>query len=569
MVRKKRTRWGLKAVLVASLFLVVGCGSISGTVSSCGAPLQGVTVELKGATCASTTTTTDASGNYRFQWLAKGTYTVTPLMSGYSFTPANQTVTVVKAEIKGVNFDAGSGGYSVSGTITLTSGGAPLPGVTVELLKDAAPVSSTTTDAGGNYQFTCLSGGVYTITPSIPGYGFSPANRQETLNSSVTLDFGAAPNTARAWGLATSGQLGDGQTAVVNASPVEVINLSKVVAVAAGGDHSLALLNDGTVWAWGLGASGQLGDGSSGDNIQRNTPVQVSTTWDNNRKAVAIAAGAEHSMALLDDGTVWAWGKGDSGQLGDGTGADSPVPVQAQGLTGVTAIACGGYYSLAVGSGGTVWTWGDNSAGQLGRVTADLLPLTPGQVVDINNVAITNVASIAGGDFHTITAKSDGTVWAWGGNYYGQLGVNPATTPNNMSINPVQVTGLSGIVTVAAGSNHSIVAGSDGTVWTWGSNAQGQLGIGPSTPSSFTPVVVNGLPAVATVAAGSYHSVVAGSDGSVWAWGRNNAGQLGNGSTGADEYTPVAVIDFLTQLPLTNIIKVGAGASHTIAVKSP
>jgi len=274
-------------------------------------------------------------------------------------------------------------------------------------------------------------------------------------------------------------------------------------------------------------------------------------------------------MALLDDGTVWAWGKGDSGQLGDGTGADSPVPVQAQGLTGVTAIACGGYYSLAVGSGGTVWTWGDNSAGQLGRVTADLLPLTPGQVVDINNVAITNVASIAGGDFHTITAKSDGTVWAWGGNYYGQLGVNPATTPNNMSINPVQVTGLSGIVTVAAGSNHSIVAGSDGTVWTWGSNAQGQLGIGPSTPSSFTPVVVNGLPAVATVAAGSYHSVVAGSDGSVWAWGRNNAGQLGNGSTGADEYTPVAVIDFLTQLPLTNIIKVGAGASHTIAVKSP
>jgi alpha-tubulin suppressor-like RCC1 family protein len=512
MLRNSKIRWGLKALLVVSLFLVVGCGSISGTVSSCGAPLPGVTVVLEGSACATTKTTTDASGNYRFPFLAKGTYTVTPSMSGYSFTPMYQTVTMTKEKnITGVNFDAGSGSgaYSVSGSVTAASGNAPLPGVTVELaLTGAAPVT-TTTDAGGNYLFACLAGGDYTITPLLPGYGFTPANRQGSLNASITANFTAAPNTARAWGLNDVGQLGDGTSAPFRSSPVEVKDLSLVVAVAAGKDHSLAILSDGSARAWGLGSSGQLGDGQSGAGVESNVPVLVSAPagW-TGKKVISIAAGEEHSLALLDDGTVWGWGRGDLGQLGNGSSADSPVPVQAQALSGVTAIDCGQNFSVAVASVGTVWTWGDNLEGQLGRDTEGWPSPTPGQVAGISGVT-----SIAAGAYHTIAAK--------------------LTT-------------------------------SEQVVWAWGSNVNGQLGVGSSVTQSSIPLAVAGLPNVVSVAAGGYHSVVAGSDGSVWTWGRNIEGQIGNGSTSTTPvYTPAALAG------LTGIIKVDAGDFHTLVVKSP
>lgn len=550
MLRSSRIRWGLKALLVASLFLVVGCGSISGTVSSCGAPLPGVTVELKGAACATAKTTTDASGNYRFPWLAKGTYTVTPLMKGFSFTPANQTVVVDKTGVKGVNFDAGSGGYSISGLISVTtaSGTAPLPEVTVELTGVASV--STTTDASGNYRFACLAGGDYTVTPLLPGYGFTPASQDVTLNVSTTLDFDAAPNTAWAWGANDGGQLGNGQSAD-SPVPVQVIDLSKVVAVAAGEDHSLALLNDGTVWAWGLGTSGQLGhgqftssnepvqvinlsnvkaiaagavhslallndgtvrawglgadgqlgNGQSGEGLYSPVPVQVSSL--NNVKA--IAAGTSHSLALLNDGTVWGWGNNGNGQLGvdDINYLFSPVPVQARNLTRVTAIACGWFYSLAIGEGGTVWTWGDNSAGQLGRATGGFtFSSMPGQVLDIINISI---SSIAAGAFHTIAATTGGAVWAWGLNSQGQLAINPSTPGSPI---PVEVTGLSGVAIVAAGGNYSVVTRSDGSVWAWGENTSGQLGRGNTSPYEFTPAAVENLTNIIQADAGDYHALV-------------------------------------------------------------
>ncbi len=567
MLRNSRIRWGLKALLVASLFLVVGCGSISGTVSSCGGPLQGVTVELSGPACATTKTTTDASGNYRFPWLVKGTYTVTPLMSGYSFTPAYQTVTMGKEKhITGVNFDAGSGAgaYTISGSISVPiSGNAPLPGVTVELELAGAAAVTTTTDADGIYKFACLAGGDYTVTPLLPGYGFTPANREVTLNASTTLDFDAAPNTAWAWGANDVGQIGDGTNAPQRPSPVEVEDLSLVVAVAAGEDHSLALLSDGSVRAWGLGASGQLGNGQSGAGAESDVPVPVSAPagW-TGRKVIAIAAGAAHSLALLDDGTVWAWGLGASGQLGNGEFVSSPVPAPVQvsapaGWAGkkVIAIAAGDEHSLALLDDGTVWGWGRGDIGQLGDGSgAD-------SNIPVQAQALTGVTAIACGNLYSVAIGSGGTVWTWGDNTEGQLG---RVTMLDDSSTPGQVAGINGVTSIAAGVYHTITATSEGVVWAWGSNVNGQLGVGSSITQSITPLVVAGLPVVVSVAAGGYHSVVAGSDGSVWAWGRNIEGQIGNGGTSTTPvYTPAAVAD------LANIIKVDAGGDHTIVVKSP
>ncbi|MGB4549962.1 MAG: carboxypeptidase regulatory-like domain-containing protein [Syntrophales bacterium] len=497
MERKRKIRYGWTAALIASLFLVVGCGSISGTVSSGGEPLAGVTVELEGPACATAKTTTDDCGNYRFPWVAKGNYTVTPSLTGYSFTPENQSVKMNKERhVTDVNFEGvpGIALYSISGTIT--AGVGTLSGLTVSIA--GVTSASTTTDAGGNYRFSDLPGGGYTVTPSpIPGYGFTPAD--VTLNADMTVNFDATPNTVWAWGLGESGQLGNNQTAD-SPVPVPVVNLSRVVAVAGGVYHSLALLDDGAVRAWGQGTSGQLGYGSFADSL---LPVPVDTTrWAAGRRVTAIAAGGFHSLALLDDGTVWAWGVGTSGQLGNGQFDNSSVPVQVQGLTGITAIACGGYHSMAVGSGGTVWTWGDNIDGRLGWDTAGWPSSIPDQVTGLSGVI-----SVAGGDYHSMAVTSTGTVWAWGLNSEGRLGVDPSSTPGGFSITPVAVTGLTGVVNVAAGGSHSVAATSDGSVWTWGLNDHGQLGNGSAVSYEFNPAAVSGLSNIIKVAAGSSHTL--------------------------------------------------------------
>ena len=205
-------------------------------------------------------------------------------------------------------------------------------------------------------------------------------------------------------------------------------SLANVIAIAAGGSHTLALKSDGTVWAWGDNGYGHLGDGTT---TERYTPVQVSGLTG----VIAISAGGYHSAALKSDGTVWAWGWNCEGQLGNGTTSDvNPFPVQVSGLTAVKAIAAGANYSKALKSDGTVWAWGAGYYGQLGDGTT-VSKYTPVQVS-----GLTGVAAIGSGEyqFHSIALKSDGTVWTWGYNYYGQLG--DGTTINKTA--PTQVDGL-------------------------------------------------------------------------------------------------------------------------------
>ena len=327
--------------------------------------------------------------------------------------------------------------------------------------------------------------------------------------------------TVCAWGVGT---LGDGVKRKRH-NPVQVHDLSDVTAIAT--RH--ALRADGTVWTWGGNDDGQLGDGT---NSLRLTPVQVK----NLSGVIAISAG----LAVREDGTVWAWGCNSDGQLGDGTTKNRRIPIQVRNLSGITAVSNGARnYSLALREDGTVWAWRMNRNGNIGDGTYEDRPI-PIMVSGLNNVKAISA-------YHNSFAlKEDGTVWAWGNNSVGGLG--DGTTIHRST--PVQVQSLKGITAISAGSAHSLALRNDGTVWAWGLNAYGRLGNGTSEEYDTVtksyhpnpiPKQVQNLSDVIAISAGTQHSLALKNDGTVWAWGCNNDGELGDG-TFISKYTPVQVV---------------------------
>jgi len=418
--------------------------------------------------------------------------------------------------------------YSVSGTVT--SGGIGLPGVTMTL--SGSWSGTTVTDANGNYGFGDLEWGTYAVTPTLAGYLFTPAFRYVYLMGSdgEGFNFNAGrpiqvstyshtlfqkiDGTAWAWGNNASGQLGDGST-IDRYSPVAVSGLTGVTALATGGAHSLALKSDGTVWAWGSNTSGQLGDGTTSDRL---TPVQVSGL----SGVTAIAAGYDFSMALKTDGTVWTWGNGTSGQLGNGALASSTSAVKVNTLTGIAAIAAGHDHALAMNTNNLGWVWGGNSQGQLclGNTTSYSSPA---------QIGLSVIALSAGYQFTVALVKNslNGDVYTCGANDSGQLG-NGSTTDSS-SIVQVPMGSLN-IAAVAAGYDHVLALNIDGTVWAWGNNSVGELGIGTAINSS-VPVQVSGLTGVQGIAAGYRNSFAERYTNTIFAWGNNSDGQLGDTTT--------------------------------------
>ena len=344
-----------------------------------------------------------------------------------------------------------------------------------------------------------------------------------------------------AWGSNQYGQLGNG-TFTSSTTPVPLTAINNVIDMAGSQYHSLALKTDGTVWAWGNNPFGQLGNGTT-SGATTATPVQVTGLTG----ASAIAIGYYHSLALKSDGTVWTWGYNNHGQLGNGTTANSTVPVQVASLSGVVAIASGQYHSLALKNDGTVWAWGWGQYGQLGN----------GAIIDsstpVSISGLTSVTAIAAGAFHSLALKSDGTVWAWGNSTSYQLGNNSGA---NSAI-PVQA-GISNVTAIEGGALHSLALKNDGTVWAWGSNQYGEIGNGTTVALGRTPTQVIGLSNVIAIASGGQHSLALKNDTTVWAWGLNNFGQLGNGTT-TNSNTPV---------PVSNVygaIGLAAGTFHSMA----
>jgi uncharacterized repeat protein (TIGR02543 family) len=343
------------------------------------------------------------------------------------------------------------------------------------------------------------------------------------------------------WGLNAHGQLGDGTTTDASV-PMRVLGpdgmgyLSGIVDIMGGEQHNFALKSDGTVWAWGKNLEDQLGDGNATDS---DVPVQVSGL----SSIVKLGGRGYHSLAVKSDGTVWAWGWDRYGALGIGiadSNYDYPVPVQVEGLSNPIMVSSGFCFSVALLQDHTLVAWGSNEEGQLGDGT-NIDRYTPVPVVGISDVIW-----VSAGWTHVVAIKADGTVWTWGGNYwdgafpgYGMLG--DGTTLDHWT--PEQVPGLSGAIQAFGGDGHTAVLLRDGTVWTFGANSAGQLGTGTITTQSLVPVQVQGLNDVVMLTARDFHNQALKSDGTIWSWGSGLNGELGNG-TWQNSPVPVQVNPF-------------------------
>ena len=341
------------------------------------------------------------------------------------------------------------------------------------------------------------------------------------LMGTATSALGAGA-TGMAWGEDHFGELGDGSFMNTDL-PSATAGLSGVAAVAAGGKHSLALMNDGSVMGWGANLYGQLCNGTV---TRTNLPVPMVDV----SEVDEIAAGSSHTVLLLHDGTVVACGENNLGQLGHGTiGHGGPTPVPVSGLNNVTAVSAKGDSSFALLEDGTLMAWGYNPSGELGdgnTTTTD---------VPVPVQGLSEVSAIAAGTKFALALLKNGTVMGWGYNKKGELGDGNTTN----SLAPVQVHGLSAVSAIAAGGGDALALLKNGTVMAWGDNNAGQLGNGTTTPSD-VPEPVSGLSGVTKISAGGEFNLALLASGKVMAWGRNEFGELGDGNT-ANSYLPVQV----------------------------
>ncbi|QWB99902.1 InlB B-repeat-containing protein [Mycoplasmatota bacterium] len=366
------------------------------------------------------------------------------------------------------------------------------------------------------------------------------------------------------WGSNNNGQLGDGTTTDRN-TPTEITSQfglnkgEKVISISLGQDHSSAITSEGRVFTWGSNEVGILGDGTW---TFRTTPTEITSHFSllPGETVTNISLGSLHSSAITSEGRVFTWGYNNNGQLGDETTTNRTIPTEITSqfslLPGETviSISLGSYHSSAITSEGRVFTWGSNEVGQLGDGTTAADGGGVSTPFDITSEFNLNtgetVTSISLGSYHSSAITSEGRVFTWGNNSLGQLG--DGTTTNNRNT-PTEITSMfelnagETVTSILLGSNHSSAISSEGRVFTWGSNYQGQLGDGTiGYSSNITPIEItsqfelNVGETMTSISLGGSHSSAITSEGRVLTWGNNYSGQLGDGTT-TDRSSPYEI----------------------------
>jgi alpha-tubulin suppressor-like RCC1 family protein len=347
-----------------------------------------------------------------------------------------------------------------------------------------------------------------------------------------------------------NGELGD-NSSLDRSSPVSVVGgFTDWCQASAGGSHSLGLRTNGTLWAWGCNGNGRLGDNTGRPTIR--SPVSVVGGFSDWCEA---SAGFSHSLAVRSNGILWAWGSNANGRLGDNTitSRSSPVSVVG-GFSDWCEASAGGGHSLAVRTNGTLWAWGCNNYAQLGDNTITSRS-SPVSVVG----GFSDWCEASAGSSHSLAVRTNGTLWAWGSNNRGQIGDNTITNRSS----PVSVVGgFTDWCQASAGESHSLAVRSNGTLWAWGCNTTGQLGDNSITSRRSPVSVVGGFSDWCQASAGGFHSLAVRTNGTAWAWGFNTSGQLGD-NTVTSRRSPVSVVG-----GFSDWCQASAGGSHSMAVVS-
>jgi alpha-tubulin suppressor-like RCC1 family protein len=356
------------------------------------------------------------------------------------------------------------------------------------------------------------------------------------------------------WGSGYVGRLGTNNTTNSSTPVTTFAGGANWKQVAGGSGHTAAIKTDGTLWTWGYNDNPFEGNGFLGtnDSTDRSTPV---TTFAGGTNWKQVACGYYHTAAIKTDGTLWTWGVNYNGQLGDNGFSSSQIPITTfSGGTNWKQVAGGSRHTAAIKTDGTLWTWGGNAFGELGDNTLNktISPVT-------TFTGGTNWKQVACGYYHTIAVKTDGTLWTWGQGSFGQLG-NNATTERSTPV--TTFAGGTNWKQVSTGTYHNAAIKTDGTLWTWGNNGSGQLGNNTTTQRNTPVTTFAGGTNWKQVAGGSNNTAAIKTDGTLWTWGSGGNGQLGNNAA-TDRLTPVT-----TFAGGTNWKQVAGGGQYTAAIKT-
>lgn len=378
---------------------------------------------------------------------------------------------------------------------------------------------------------TAIASGCTAIAPATDG----PASPTTSPAAVVGITAGGyhtcaldADGGVSCWGLGDYEQLGTG-SAETSAVPTTVIAPDGVAFsdVVAGNAHTCAIDREGAVWCWGVDLDG----GDEADLNATHGPERVA--FPDGVRLTAID-GTYHSCAIDEDGNAWCWGRGTEGQLGDGSSTDAPSPVEVARPDGVrfVTIAAGAFHSCALDDAGSVWCWGQDLRDQLDGADAADTSVPHRVTLPDGAVAI----ALTAGFNHTCALAEDGAAWCWGEGTDGQLGDGTGATG---SVEPVAVQLPEGVrvTEIDAGNAHTCAITMDGSVWCWGLGIQGGAIDGASTDH---PILVIEDGDATAISAGGFHSCALLADGTTWCWGDDSVGQLGDGTIGGTS-APVAV----------------------------